>query len=67
MRFLWYFFAFVCGTLGLLSTLRSLERMIYGGGSGSMAMQAMFGLGFVMLAIQAWRKARADALPRSRT
>jgi hypothetical protein len=58
MFILWYVVALVCGAIGALGVLRTLERVIFGGGSGSLVFQFAFGMGFLFLAMRAVQRAR---------
>ena len=64
MRIFWYLVAFGAGTFGAIATLRALEQLVFGGGSGPIAMQAMSGMGFLYIAALSFRKARAAKLTR---
>jgi hypothetical protein len=64
----WYLIAILCGALGALGVLRALERLIFGGGSGSPVFQFAFGAVFLLLAwrsIQRARRARAQPTPKT--
>ncbi|NTX40297.1 hypothetical protein HUA78_38305 [Myxococcus sp. CA033] len=63
MAIFWYLLVTLLGALGTLSVLRVLERLVFGGGSGSLLAQAGLGLGFLMLAKKALGKARALKRP----
>ena len=65
MRLFWYLGALGCGILGSLGVLRVAERMVSGGGEGPLGMQALFGIGFLGMGLQALRKARAPLRPRA--
>ena len=54
----WYLVFLLSGALGALGILRAFERLIFGGGQGPLTMQFGFGLGLLILAAQALRKAR---------
>ncbi|MCY1035408.1 hypothetical protein OV207_28435 [Corallococcus sp. BB11-1] len=60
MAIFWYLVVTLLGALGTLASLRVLERLVYGGGSGSLLLQAGMGLGLLMLANKALGKARAQ-------
>ncbi|WP_147443276.1 MULTISPECIES: hypothetical protein [unclassified Corallococcus] len=51
------------GALGTLASLRVLERLVFGGGSGSLLVQAGMGIGCLMLAKKALGKARGRGRP----
>ncbi|RKH16937.1 hypothetical protein D7Y13_16210 [Corallococcus praedator] len=63
MALFWYLMVTLLGALGTLASLRVLERLVYGGGSGSLLVQAGMGLGLLMLATKALGKARALKRP----
>ncbi|MFP2957689.1 hypothetical protein ACLEPN_07620 [Myxococcus sp. 1LA] len=63
MAIFWYLMTTLLGALGALGVLRALERLIFGGGSGSLLVQAAMGFGFLMLAKRALGKARAQGRP----
>lgn len=58
MNFFRYFLVLIFGAMGVLSVFRGLERLIYGGGEGPLAMQLGMGLGFLMFAVRILRSAR---------
>ena len=57
MRLLYYLLTFFCGLVGVLSSLRSVERLFVG--QGVMVVQLVFALGGLLLASTFLRKARA--------
>jgi hypothetical protein len=59
VKLVWYSVALLCAVMGSLATLRSLERLIFGGGDGSAAFQITSGLGLLFLAARAVRQARS--------
>ncbi|QDE84887.1 hypothetical protein BHS07_26955 [Myxococcus xanthus] len=63
MAIFWYLLVTLLGALGTLSVLRVLERLVFGGGSGPLLVQAGMGLGLLMLAKRALDKARASRRP----
>ncbi|MCE9669556.1 hypothetical protein LY474_17310 [Myxococcus stipitatus] len=63
MAIFWYLIVTLLGALGTLSVLRVLERLAFGGGGGSLLVQAGMGLGCLMLAHKALGKARALRRP----
>ncbi|QQR46129.1 hypothetical protein JKA73_08460 [Myxococcus xanthus] len=67
MPIFWYLMVTLLGALGTLSVLRVLERLVFGGGSGSLLVQAGMGLGCLMLAKRALGKARALRRPAAPT
>lgn len=65
MAIFWYLVMMLCGALGALGVLRAVERVVFGGGSGSVAVQFGMGLGLLFLAVRARRKAIAARRPQS--
>jgi hypothetical protein len=64
MNILWYFLTFVSGALGILSLVRVIERLAFGG--GILPIQAAIALIFLFLAWESLKKARFRALtPKS--
>lgn len=64
MQIVYYLLTFVCGLLGTLGLLRSIERLITG--QGVMVVQLAIGCGFLSLAWKTLRKARAASIAKKR-
>ncbi len=65
MNALRYLAVLIFGALGTLALLRALERVVFGGGQGSLLMQFGFGVGFIVLAARTLRAARAARLEKA--
>ena len=58
MRVIWYVFVAVLGAIGALSIFRVVERLIAGGGRGSVWGQLLIGIVCIFGAWQSLRRAR---------
>jgi hypothetical protein len=59
MKVGWYLVTVLLGAFGALSLLRSLERLVFGGGQGSLAVQVLIGVVALFFAWKSLGKARA--------
>ena len=60
MKIVWYVLTVLLGAVGALSLLRSVERLAFGGGQGSLAVQLVIGVVALFLAWKSLGKARSN-------
>lgn len=59
MKLGWYLLTVLLGAFGSLALLRSVERMVFGGGQGSLAVQILIAVVALFLAWKSLGRARA--------